>query len=84
MPSPRWWDPQPTSFVNPRVNAYARTRAVTTGRLGALGDSFYEYLIKQWLITNKKEPQFREMFDDAMISIARCAATRAPRVQPFR
>ena len=38
--------------------------------LGALGDSFYEYLIKQWLITNKKETYLREMFDSAMLAIA--------------
>jgi len=45
----------------------------TSGKitLGALGDSFYEYLIKQWLITKKKEGYLREMFDSAMLAIAR-------------
>jgi len=43
---------------------------VAEDHLGALGDSFYEYLIKQWLITNKQEPYLREMFDNAMYAIA--------------
>lgn len=38
--------------------------------LGALGDSFYEYLLKMWLLTDKKVPRFREMYDEAATSIA--------------
>ena len=30
--------------------------------MGALGDSFYEYLLKAWLITNKKDEEARDMF----------------------
>ena len=30
---------------------------------GALGDSFYEYLLKMWLLTNKKVQRFREVYD---------------------
>ena len=45
--------------------------------LGALGDSFYEYLIKQWLITKKKEPYLRQMFDDAALAIARKLVQRS-------
>ena len=45
--------------------------------LGALGDSFYEYLIKQWLVTKKKVPYLREMFDSAMLSIARKLVQRS-------
>lgn len=32
--------------------------------LGALGDSFYEYLIKMWLFTGKKLPGLRRMYDE--------------------
>lgn len=35
-------------------------------RLGSRGDSYYEYLIKQYLQTNKKEPVYLEMWDEAM------------------
>lgn len=34
--------------------------------MGALGDSFYEYLLKVWLQTNKEDNEARQMFDDAM------------------
>ncbi|KAL2255561.1 hypothetical protein VTK26DRAFT_3123 [Humicola hyalothermophila] len=35
-------------------------------RLGSRGDSYYEYLIKQYLQTNKKEPIYQEMWREAM------------------
>ncbi|KAK4158484.1 glycoside hydrolase [Chaetomidium leptoderma] len=35
-------------------------------RLGSRGDSYYEYLIKQYLQTNEKEPVYREMWREAM------------------
>lgn len=34
--------------------------------LGALGDSFYEYLLKAWLLSNQEDEQSRVMFDEAM------------------
>lgn len=34
--------------------------------LGALGDSFYEYLLKAWLMTGHDDQQARVMFDEAM------------------
>ena len=34
--------------------------------LGALGDSFYEYLIKAFLVTSKEDTQAQEMFYDAL------------------
>lgn len=37
--------------------------------MGALGDSFYEYLLKVWLQTNKEDNEARQMFDDAMQAI---------------
>ncbi|KAK4038745.1 amino acid permease [Parachaetomium inaequale] len=35
-------------------------------RLGSRGDSYYEYLIKQYLQTNKKEPVYQELWREAM------------------
>jgi mannosyl-oligosaccharide alpha-1,2-mannosidase len=35
-------------------------------RLGSRGDSFYEYLIKQYLQTNKQEPVYQEMWNEAL------------------
>jgi len=33
--------------------------------LGALGDSFYEYLLKSWLMTSKKDVEARDMYYSA-------------------
>ncbi|KAG0141673.1 hypothetical protein CROQUDRAFT_673980 [Cronartium quercuum f. sp. fusiforme G11] len=38
-------------------------------RLGSRGDSYYEYLIKQYLQTNKTEEVYREMYDIAMTGV---------------
>ena len=35
-------------------------------RLGSRGDSYYEYLLKQYLQTEKSEPMFWEMYQEAM------------------
>ena len=40
--------------------------ADTQVTLGALGDSFYEYLLKVWLQGGRKEEWLREMYDKAM------------------
>jgi hypothetical protein len=34
--------------------------------MGALGDSFYEYLLKSWLITNKRDVEGKRMYDETM------------------
>ena len=34
--------------------------------LGAYSDSFYEYLLKVWLITNKEDTDSRDMFYEAI------------------
>ncbi|KAG0202611.1 mannosyl-oligosaccharide alpha-1,2-mannosidase [Mortierella sp. NVP41] len=38
-------------------------------RLGSRGDSYYEYLIKQYLQTSKQEHVYKEMFDHAMTGV---------------
>lgn len=35
-------------------------------RLGSRGDSYYEYLIKQYLQTSKEEPIYNEIWDEAL------------------
>ncbi|XP_078734248.1 mannosyl-oligosaccharide 1,2-alpha-mannosidase IB-like [Lampetra fluviatilis] len=39
--------------------------------VGGLGDSFYEYLIKAWLMSDRTDTQARRLYDDAM----QCART---------
>ncbi|KAK0200947.1 glycoside hydrolase family 47 protein [Desarmillaria ectypa] len=38
-------------------------------RLGSRGDSYYEYLLKQYLQTNRTEDVYREMYDSTMQGI---------------
>ncbi|EIW87221.1 glycoside hydrolase family 47 protein [Coniophora puteana RWD-64-598 SS2] len=38
----------------------------TSIRLGSRGDSYYEYLLKQYLQTDQTEDVYRDMYDDAM------------------
>ncbi|GLB43628.1 putative glycosyl hydrolase 47 family protein [Lyophyllum shimeji] len=38
-------------------------------RLGSRGDSYYEYLLKQYLQTNGSEPVYSDMYEDAMTAI---------------
>lgn len=37
--------------------------------LGALGDSFYEYLLKAWIQSGQTDIEARELFEDAMVAI---------------
>lgn len=38
-------------------------------RLGSRGDSYYEYLIKQYLQTSKQEPVYLEMWEQALVGV---------------
>ncbi|KAK3395910.1 mannosyl-oligosaccharide 1,2-alpha-mannosidase, partial [Sordaria brevicollis] len=44
-------------------------------RLGSRGDSYYEYLIKQFLQTKKAEPIYQEMWNDALQGIRKHLVT---------
>lgn len=46
--------------------------------LGALGDSFYEYLLKSWIQSGKKDEEARYMYDNAMAAIVKHMITRSP------
>ena len=37
--------------------------------LGALGDSFYEYLLKSWLMTSKQDTEARDMYYESLSAI---------------
>lgn len=44
-------------------------------RLGSRGDSYYEYLIKQYLQTNKAEPIYQDMWDEALRGVRKHLVT---------
>ncbi|EST04831.2 Glycoside hydrolase, family 47 [Kalmanozyma brasiliensis GHG001] len=54
-------------FLNP-MNGHFYNGEV---RLGSRGDSYYEYLIKQWLQTGRSEDVYRDMYDNALRGIKR-------------
>lgn len=37
--------------------------------IGALGDSFYEYLLKSWIWSGRKDDQLKGMYDQALDAI---------------
>ncbi|TXT10818.1 hypothetical protein VHUM_02323 [Vanrija humicola] len=49
-------------FISPQNGGFIASDI----RLGSRGDSYYEYLLKQWLQTGRKEPVYRDMYDEAM------------------
>ncbi|PWY76205.1 mannosyl-oligosaccharide alpha-1,2-mannosidase [Aspergillus heteromorphus CBS 117.55] len=44
-------------------------------RLGSRGDSYYEYLIKQYLQTSEHEPVYKEMWDEALAGMRKHLVT---------
>ncbi|KAJ8951385.1 hypothetical protein NQ318_009949 [Aromia moschata] len=53
------------NYLNPKTGKWGQHHM----SMGALGDSFYEYLLKAWLQTNKEDNEARQMFDDAMQAV---------------
>lgn len=49
-------------FINPNTGKFQGDNI----RLGSRGDSYYEYLIKQYLQTNKAEPVYLDMWEEAL------------------
>lgn len=52
-------------FVHPTTGAFRGSEI----RLGSRGDSYYEYLLKQYLQTNKKEIVYKDMYAEAMLGV---------------
>ncbi|CAF0791171.1 unnamed protein product [Didymodactylos carnosus] len=62
------------NYVNPVTGRWCQTHA----SLGALGDSFYEYLLKSWLLSGKKDERARIMFYDAMKAAEEAMLRKTP------
>lgn len=48
-------------------------------RLGSRGDSYYEYLIKQYLQTSKQEPIYKTLWDEALAGVRKHLLTYSTR-----
>jgi len=67
----------PDGLVPIYINANTgKLRYQTTISLGARGDSYYEYLIKQWLQTGKTQDFLRDDFQTSMEGVRNRLAKR--------
>uniref|UniRef100_U5EW55 alpha-1,2-Mannosidase n=1 Tax=Corethrella appendiculata TaxID=1370023 RepID=U5EW55_9DIPT len=53
------------NYLNPKTGKWGQQHM----SLGALGDSFYEYLLKAWIQSGRTDDEAREMYDEAMVAI---------------
>eukprot|EP00795_Rhopilema_esculentum_P017835 gene17835-9540_t len=53
------------NYMDPRSGTWGQQHV----SLGALGDSFYEYLLKSWIMSGKTDLTARKMYDEAMKAI---------------
>ncbi|KAL7988447.1 hypothetical protein Chor_007366 [Crotalus horridus] len=53
------------NYLNPRTGRWGQHHT----SMGGLGDSFYEYLLKAWLMSDKMDTEARKMYDDAIEAI---------------
>ncbi|CAG9803710.1 unnamed protein product [Chironomus riparius] len=53
------------NYLNPKTGKWGQQHM----SLGALGDSFFEYLLKSWLQSGQTDEEAREMYDEAMVAI---------------
>jgi len=53
------------NYLHPKTGKWGQQHT----SVGALGDSFYEYLLKEWLRSGKSDLQAKKMFDEAATDI---------------
>ena len=58
-------------FISPKTGQFMGQNI----RLGSRGDSYYEYLIKQYLQTNKKEKVYQDMWYEALAAVRKHLVT---------
>jgi len=54
-------------YINPSNGNFANNKIT----FGAMGDSFYEYMLKCWLQLGQKDDYLRKMFDDSMDGVSK-------------
>ncbi|XP_035918503.1 mannosyl-oligosaccharide alpha-1,2-mannosidase IA isoform X2 [Anopheles stephensi] len=62
------------NYLNPKTGKWGQQHM----SLGALGDSFYEYLLKAWIQSGHEDWEAREMYDDAMQAIIKHMVRSTP------
>ena len=54
-------------FINPNTGKFRKGATIT---LGARGDSYYEYLLKQWIQTGKTVNYLKDDFVESVIGVS--------------
>ncbi|XP_050074495.1 mannosyl-oligosaccharide alpha-1,2-mannosidase IA [Anopheles maculipalpis] len=62
------------NYLNPKTGKWGQQHM----SLGALGDSFYEYLLKAWIQSGHEDWEAREMYDEAMQAIIKHMVRNTP------
>ncbi len=55
------------NYINPRTGRFGQNHV----SLGALGDSFYEYLLKAWLMSNRTDAEAMTMYSEAIEALSK-------------
>ena len=53
------------NYLNPKTGKWGQQHT----SVGALGDSFYEYLLKEWLRSGYRDKEAKQLFDNAALDI---------------
>ncbi|KAG5283195.1 hypothetical protein AALO_G00039380 [Alosa alosa] len=67
------------NYLNPRTGRWGQHHT----SVGGLGDSFYEYLLKAWLMSDKTDTEARKTYDDAIEAIERHLIRKSRRPSHF-
>uniref|UniRef100_A0A834VBH7 alpha-1,2-Mannosidase n=1 Tax=Sarcoptes scabiei TaxID=52283 RepID=A0A834VBH7_SARSC len=62
------------NYINPRTGKFGQKHI----SVGALGDSFYEYLLKYWLMSNKHDTTSLRMYNEAVEAIDKRLVQKSP------
>ncbi|XP_078485823.1 mannosyl-oligosaccharide 1,2-alpha-mannosidase IA [Ciona intestinalis] len=62
------------NYINPQTGAWGQRHV----SVGALGDSFYEYLLKSWVLSDKTDVVARQMYDEAVEAIEKHVMGKSP------
>lgn len=62
------------NYLHPKTGKWGQQHT----SVGALGDSFYEYLLKEWLRSGKKDAEAKAMFDEAATDIENYLVQKSP------
>ncbi|CAF0851292.1 unnamed protein product [Adineta steineri] len=62
------------NYINQQTGKWCQRHA----SLGGLGDSFYEYLLKSWVLSGKKDEQARSMYESSMKAAEEAMLRKTP------